>query len=177
VNEPFIHFSGNVAAKPTLRPVDTPNGPVVVANLRVAVTPRRRGRGPDEWNDGETLWFSVSAWRSVAQNCVASLNQGDRVVVTGKLTLRTWKDAEGRERPSLEVDADDVALDLARSAALSLRRAPAQRQSEPADDAGGDAAAAEDHWVSTGQVDGATGDVLVAKLSEGDAVDEEAVPA
>jgi single-strand DNA-binding protein len=161
VNEPTINLSGNLAAKPTLRPVDTPSGPVVVANLRVAVTPRRRGKGPDEWSDGETMWFSVSAWRTAAANCVASLNQGDRVVVRGRLTQRTWKDANGVEHPSFEVDADDVALDVTRHPAMSLRnRPPLQRVEEPT--------AAEDEWVSTGQVDAATGQVLVAQLSEVD---------
>jgi single-strand DNA-binding protein len=128
MSTPTITFSGNLAAKPELKPVDTPDGPVVVATLRVAVTPRRRGRGSEEWVDGETMWFSVSAWRSAAQNCVASLNQGDRVLVRGRLTQRTWTDADGVERPSFDVAAEEVALDLSRHAAISLRRAPQQRR-------------------------------------------------
>jgi single-strand DNA-binding protein len=155
VNEPTIHFSGNLAAKPTLKPVETPNGVSVVANLRVAVTPRRKARAGEEWSDGETIWFNVSAWRTTATNCVASLNQGDRVVVTGRLTQRTWKDAEGLEHQSFEVVSDDVALDLSRNAALVVRRpAPAQRQEEPP-------AEGDDGWLSTGQVDESTGGVAM----------------
>jgi single-strand DNA-binding protein len=167
VNEPTIHFSGNLAAKPSLKPVETPNGVSVVANLRIAVTPRRKARSAEEWSDGETIWFNVSAWRTTATNCVASLNQGDRVVVTGRLTQRTWRDAEGVEHPSFEVAADDVALDLSRNAALVVRRpAPPQRQEEPASEA-------DDGWLSTGQVDESTGEVLMTR-PEGEPANEPA---
>lgn len=152
MHEPTILFSGNLAAKPQLRPVDTPQGPVVVANLRVAVTPRRRGRGADEWTDGETMWFSVSTWRGTAANCVASLNQGDRVLVRGRLTQRTWKDADGVERPSFDVEADDVALDLARHPAMSLRRLPGQRGEEGAADAAAEPVAADEPWADKEQL-------------------------
>ena len=165
MNEPTIHFSGNLAAKPSLRAVETPNGASIVASLRVAATPRRKSRGEEQWSDGETIWFNVSAWRTTATNCVASLNQGDRVVVTGRLSQRTWKDAEGVEHPSFEVVADDVALDLSRSAALVVRRpAPAQRAEEPAADT--------DDWLSTGRVDASTGEVHMTR-SDGDVRVEE----
>lgn len=150
MNEPTIHFSGNLAAKPKLKPIETADGPVAVTHLRVAVTPRRKGRGED-WLDGETMWFNVTVWRGPAANCAASLDQGDRVVVTGRLTQRTWTDTDGREHPSYEVRADDVALDLSRNPALVLRRTgPPPRQSDPAA-----------RWVSTGSVDQETGEVLV----------------
>ena len=171
MNKPSIRFSGNVAAKPTLRPVNTPNGPVVTATLRVAVTPRRKAPGTDEWHDDETMWFNVSTWRGVAQNCVASLNQGDRVLVAGTLSQRTWKDAEGVEHASFEVAAEDVALDLSRNAAVAVRRpAPVQRRGEQ--DPG-------DEWVSTGRVDEATGEVLVERTgaAETEALDDDDVDA
>lgn len=132
MNSPEIVFCGNVGAKPQLRLAGT----TAVTSVRVAVTPRRRSAGNEEWEDGETIWFTVTAWRTTAANLVASLNPGDRVLVRGRLTQRTWKDAEGVERPSFEVDASDVGLDLARRPAMSVRvRAPEQRQDgdEPAE--------------------------------------------
>jgi single-strand DNA-binding protein len=134
LNRPTISFSGNLAAKPELRTVETTEGTVVAARLRVAVTPRRRDRGTDAWSDDETLWFSVSTWRYVAQNCVLSLDQGDRVVVRGHLTQRTWTDDRGAEHVVLEVAADDVSLDLSRGAAMSLRKKPQPRRTDATGD-------------------------------------------
>lgn len=157
MNEPTIHITGYLAGKPKLRTVETASGAAVVTKLRVAVTPRRRDRA-EQWSDGETIWFDVSAWRAAATNCAATLDQGDRVVVSGKLSQRTWTDAEGREHPGLHIAADSVGLDLARSAAMVARRsAPAQRLDEPA---GG--------WVSTGQVDRETGEVQIGEMPIGE---------
>lgn len=153
MNQPRVHLSGNLAGKPKLKTVETVAGAVVVASLRVAVTPRRKDRA-GEWSDGETMWFNVSTWRNAATNCAATLDQGDRVVVTGELSQRTWTDAEGREHVSFEVRADDVALDLSRSAAIVVRRtAPAQRQED-------------DRWASTGQVDEETESVVMSEGGE-----------
>ncbi|MFP5220591.1 MAG: single-stranded DNA-binding protein [Actinomycetes bacterium] len=159
MHEPTITFSGNLAAKPKLKPIEGPNGPTVVASMRVAVTPRRRSRDADEWVDGETMWFDVSAWRTTAGNAV-SLNQGDKVVVTGRLTQRTWTDSSGVDHPGFAVDAESIGLDIARYPATSLRPAPEQRaeaasQQTPTDP---EHAAGTD-WVSTGQVDPDTGEV------------------
>jgi single-strand DNA-binding protein len=192
VNEPYVQLTGNLAAKPQLRVVPTLNGTAAVADLRVAVTPRRKERGADDWSDGETMWFKATAWRSLAQNCVASLNQGDRVVVTGRLTQRTWTDADGGEHPTFEVAADSISLDLARNAALAIRRPPAQRQDEPSGELGEERAADErgddertdderaddDGWVSSGRVDQRTGEVTMTRPDAPDEqpVVEDAVP-
>jgi single-strand DNA-binding protein len=178
VNQPTITFSGNLAAKPQLRPVDGQNGPVVVAKLRVAVTPRRRGRGADEWVDLETIWFNVSAWRGAAANCATSLNQGDRVLVQGRLRQRSYTDADGVERTSLDVDATDVGLDLARHPAMSLRRPPAQRvegeTGAGAPDVGDGPAdeGADDAWESGLDVDRMTGEVRRSSDADGLVQDE-----
>lgn len=156
MHEPTIFLTGHLAAKPNLKTVESAQGTTVVANMRIAVTPRRKGRDADDWTDGETMWFNVSTWRTTAANSVSSLNQGDRVVVRGRLSQRTWRDAEGVERPSMDVEADDVAIDISRYPAMSLRRAPAQRSEEP-----------------PGGVDRETGEILVPPAdvdAEGDAV-------
>jgi single-strand DNA-binding protein len=127
VHEPHLTLAGNVAAAPTLRLA----GGVPVTSFRIGVTPRRRDKGGDSWSDGETLWFSVTAWRTLAEHCVTSLAKGDRVLVEGRLTQRTWTADDGSERSSLEIEALSVGLDLSRSSALSARRsAPTQRSPE-----------------------------------------------
>ena len=130
MHEPHLTLAGNVAAVPTLRLA----GGVPVTSFRIGVTPRRRDKANDTWGDGETLWFSVTAWRALAEHCVTSLAKGDRVLVEGRLTQRTWTTDDGAERSSLEIEALSVGLDLSRSSALSTRRtAPAQRSPEDED--------------------------------------------
>ena len=149
MNSPEIVFTGNVGAAPQLRLAGT----TAVTTVRVAVTPRRRPAGSEEWEDGETMWFGVSVWRLAAAHCVASLKPGDRVLVRGRLTQRTWRDAEGVERSSLEVEATEIGLDLTRHPATQLRnRPPDQRRPED------EAAEPAESWAGT--ADEVTGEVL-----------------
>ena len=128
MHEPLITVIGNVAQTPTLRTTSTG---VPVAGFRVAATPRLKNRETDEWIDGETLWFGVSAWRQLGEHCASSITKGDRVVITGRLLLRTWADPEGKERTSLQVDATTVGLDLSRSAARVVRAASPVLDEDP----------------------------------------------
>ena len=66
-----VTITGNLTEDPELR--YTPNG-APVANLRVAVTPRVKDG--DGWKDGETSFFQVTAWRTLAENVAESLTKG-----------------------------------------------------------------------------------------------------
>lgn len=169
MNEPQITLSGNVAAAPALRlAAGTP-----VTSFRVGATPRRYDKATGTWSDGETLWFTVTAWRALAEHCVASLVKGDKVVVSGRLTQRTWTADDGSSRPGLELDAASIGIDLSRSNALSIR-SKAQPSAEGAaegaaegDVDGGPAHAEDDDWASNGQIEDDTGVVgIVAALPE-----------
>ena len=118
MHEPTITVIGNVAVVPTLR---TLASGTAVAGFRIANTPRRQDRGTGEWSDGETSWFGVTCWRSLAQHCAESLRKGDRVVVTGRLVTRSWRSETGEERTGLEIDAVAVGYDLTRTAAVPVR--------------------------------------------------------
>ncbi|AEG43837.1 single-stranded DNA-binding protein [Isoptericola variabilis] len=61
--------------------------------FRLASTRRVRNPQTGEWSDGETLWFTVKAFREKARNLSFSLRKGDPVVVTGRFTTEEW-DAE-----------------------------------------------------------------------------------
>lgn len=143
MHEPLITIVGNVAGPPTLR--TTPTG-VPVSDFRVAATPRRHDRATDQWGDGETIWFGVTTWRALGEHCAGSLKKGDRVVVTGRLTTRSWEVEGGERRSSLQVDASSVGLELSRGTAAYQR--PPQLVTD------------QDPWLSSGRVDPATGEVL-----------------
>lgn len=118
MNDPQITVVGNVAAAPDLR---TTGSGIAVTDFRVAATPRRLDRATDTWSDGETIWFKVTAWRTLAEHCCASIKKGDRVVVTGSLAASSWQTEKGEWKQSLEVKATNVGMDLTRGNATYLK--------------------------------------------------------
>jgi single-strand DNA-binding protein len=118
VHEPLITIVGNVAWPPRLR---TLAGGTVVADFRVASTPRRQDKSSGSWSDLETMWFGVTCWRTLAENAAASLKKGDRVVVTGRMRASSWKTEQGEDRSGFEIDASAVGFDLSRGPASQER--------------------------------------------------------
>ena len=110
----------------------------------------------------ETIWFGVTTWKALAEHCSSSLKKGDRVVVTGRLTTRSYEVEGGERRSGLEVDATSVGLELSRGSAMYVR--PPTLVTD------------EDPWVSSGQVDPLTGEVL-AQQPEGAADADDAAAA
>jgi single-strand DNA-binding protein len=118
MNETYVTLSGWLGGDVTLRDA---NG-VPVANFRVASTPRRYVRKTDSWEDGDTQWYSVNAWRALAENCDRSLRRGDPVVVHGKLSAHAWTNKAGLEVTTFEVEAAFVGHDLNRGTTEFHRR-------------------------------------------------------
>ncbi len=121
-NETMVTLQGNVGGDVVLRQA----GDQPVANFRIACTPRRFQRRTGEWVDGETQWYSVSAWRHLGEHCSRSLRRGDPVVVQGRLTQRTYINKAGVEVTSLEVEALIVGHDLGKGVSVFTRR-PSQQ--------------------------------------------------
>ena len=88
MNETSVTLVGNLVHDPRLR--TTVSG-VDVAGFRVASTARRWDRATGRWSDAGSLFLSVTCWRTLAGNAVASLRKGDPVVVTGRLSTRTYE--------------------------------------------------------------------------------------
>jgi single-strand DNA-binding protein len=92
-----------------------------VATFRVGCTPRVKRNG--SWEDGETTWYSVTAWRSLAENVRDSIHRGEAVIVHGRLRSHTWSRGEGEpDGSSLEVEAILVGHDLTRGTSAFLRK-------------------------------------------------------
>lgn len=107
-NENQVVIVGNLTDDPELR--YTPSG-AAVANFRVAVNRRTRDES-GQWKDGETSFFRVNAWRSLAENVAESLTRGSRVVVVGRLRSRSWETQEGETRSAVEIEADEIGPSL-----------------------------------------------------------------
>jgi single-strand DNA-binding protein len=71
----------------------------------------------------------VSCWRDLAANAAASLRKGDPVIVSGKLSTRTYE-KDGQSRSVCELEALAIGPDLARGTAV-FRRSPRSAE-EPA---------------------------------------------
>lgn len=126
MNETPITVAGNLVDDPELH--FTPAG-TAVARFRVASTPRYQDqRG--QWKDGDTLFLSCNAWRQLGENAAESLRKGMRVLVTGRLTQRSY-DSENGKRTVYEVEADDVAPSL-RSATAIVTKASRGRGADEA---------------------------------------------
>jgi single-strand DNA-binding protein len=112
-----VTLVGNLTDDPELR--YTPNG-AAVCKFRIAVN-RRFQDANGQWKDGDTSYFTINAWRSLAENAAESLTRGTRVIVAGRLNYRTWENQDGDKRSAIEVEADEVAPSL-RWATASVQR-------------------------------------------------------
>ena len=98
--EPTILLMGNVGADPELR--FAPNGDAVVT-VKVAVTPRRKNK--DTWEDAETRWYKVSAWKNLAEAIADGVRKGDRVSVSGRFEMEEYeKDGRTITVPAITAD-------------------------------------------------------------------------
>ena len=128
MSDSMITVRGWLGADVTLRVA----GEVPVASFRLACTPRRFNRRTETWSEGLTQWYTVTAWRGLAQNCAASLRRGDPIVVHGRLETRTYVNANDVEVLSFEIDAVHVGHDLGRGTSSFTRtqRDPASPTTE-----------------------------------------------
>ena len=125
----IVTVSGLVATTP--RHLVTQDG-LPITSFRMAASHRRFERTANKWVDGETNWFTVTAFRQLAINSAGSISKGERVLVTGKLRVRDWDNGE-RAGTSVEVEAEALGHDLTWGTAV-FTRTVLVREPDPADD-------------------------------------------
>ena len=103
-----ITVSGLVATTP--RHLITQDG-LPITSLRMAASHRKFDRTLNKWVDGDTNWYTVTAFKQLAINIAGAVNKGERIVVTGKLRVRDWDNGE-RAGTSVEIEATSVGHDL-----------------------------------------------------------------
>lgn len=125
-----IHVTGLVATTP--RHLVTQDG-LPITSYRLASSSRRFDRTANKWVDGETNWFTVTAFRQLAINTAGAINKGDRILVTGKLRVRDWDNGE-RAGTSVEIEAEAMGHDLTWGSSV-FTRTVLVREVEPVDSA------------------------------------------
>jgi single-strand DNA-binding protein len=98
----------------------------------MAASHRRFDRTANKWVDGETNWFTVTAFRQLAINAAGSVSKGERVLVTGKLRVRDWDNGE-RAGTSVEIEAEALGHDLTWGTA-TFTRTVLVREPDPSDE-------------------------------------------
>src|SRR3989440_7680555 len=126
---------GNLTRDPELR--YTPTGQAVV-KFSVAVNRFYTNRNGEKVE--QTDFFTVNAWRSLAENVAESLKSGARVLVTGRIQSRTWETEDGAKRTAVEIEAEEVAASLRWATAKLTKATKAGAQDwvldvEPAEEA------------------------------------------
>lgn len=116
--EPVVTIVGNLTSNPELNYIG--NG-TPVANFTVASTPRTQNRNTGEWVDGEAMFVRCAVWRDYAEHVAESLSKGMRVIVTGRLSVRSYE-SNGARQISLEMQVDEVGPSL-RFATAQVSRA------------------------------------------------------
>ncbi|MCB4207354.1 single-stranded DNA-binding protein [Arthrobacter sp. UM1] len=82
------------------------------AQFRLALNHRYFQSKSNEWITGPTSWVTVLAYRRLAQNLHTSVGKGDRVIVTGRLSVREWQAQDGSRGRTVEIVAESVGPDL-----------------------------------------------------------------
>jgi single-strand DNA-binding protein len=116
MNNALITVTGNLGKDVELK---FSQSGVAVAKFSIAHTPRVQNNG--QWEDGETMWFRVVAFKGKAEAIADTLKQGDSVLVSGTLKQSSYVDKEGKDRTSLEIVADEVATVVKGAARTSKR--------------------------------------------------------
>lgn len=102
-----IYLLGNLTRDPEIKYT---NEGVAITEMGLAVNKKWVDKSGKE---SETVdFFNVSTWNNLAENCAATLKKGDRILVSGRLNLRSWENKEGKRYNITNITADVVAASL-----------------------------------------------------------------
>jgi len=111
-----ITVSGNLTVDPELKFGNNGN-----ARLSFSVASNKRYQVNGEWQE-ETSFFNVVAWRGIAEQAANVLEKGLPVIIKGRLEQRSWENAEGEKRSTVEIVADAIAVNTFGIESLVRRR-------------------------------------------------------
>lgn len=104
----IITLTGLVATSP--RHIVTSEG-LTITSFRLASNQRRFDRAQNAWVDGDTNWYTITAFRQLGTHVASSVEKGQRVIVTGRVRIRDWESGE-KSGTTIEIDAESIGHDL-----------------------------------------------------------------
>ena len=84
------------------------NDGTAITTFTLAVTRKYTTSGGEAKE--ETEWFSIVAWRKLAEICNQYLKKGKKVYIEGRLTQRKYTDRDGILRTAVEVVASEMEM-------------------------------------------------------------------
>lgn len=105
----IITIVGRVATEPTHIRTDS----YVITDFRVATDRGYWNGAKKEWVDQGSNFYSISTYRSLAENVYGSIHKGEPVIVTGKLQVKEWVNGEKKGK-DIEIVADAIGHNLSR---------------------------------------------------------------
>ena len=93
---------GRLTKDPELRHTSTNN--VACCNFTIAVDRKFQKQGEEKQTD----FIPVVTWNKTAEFCGNWFKKGKRVLVSGRIQVRSWDDENGNKRWATEVVADEV---------------------------------------------------------------------
>ncbi len=110
MNDIITTVIGNAVTDVSLRTTSTGAS---VASFRIASNSRRFDKATNTWIEQDPSYLSITAWSQLAENVALSVHKGQALVVTGKLKVKHWQDAE-KSGTNVEIDATAIGHDLNR---------------------------------------------------------------
>ncbi|HEX5568715.1 MAG TPA: single-stranded DNA-binding protein [Streptomyces sp.] len=117
VNETMVTVVGNAASAVETKRTAAGHP---VARLRLATTVRHYDERRGGWADAYTSFYTVWAFRTLAENVAASVTVGEPLIVQGRLKVRQGE-REGRRWTTADIEATAVGHDLARGTSAFVR--------------------------------------------------------
>jgi len=121
-------ITGLVATTP--RHLTTQDG-LEITSFRIASTSVKYNYQQGRYVDGETNWFTITAFRALALNASKSIHKGDRVIISGVIRVRDWDNGE-RAGTSVEIEASTIGHDLSWGTTTFERTVMVKEQLTPA---------------------------------------------
>lgn len=97
---------------------------------RAAYNPRVKNRDSGQYEDGETTWIGLKAFKQTADSIAATFHKGDKALVKGTLTTERYTDSQGVERESLVLVVDEIGASP-RFAVVTITRKDARNGAQP----------------------------------------------
>ena len=161
-----VSIRGFVSSEFEMR--NTPTG-LVIGSFRMGSTERRQDPITKLWEDGQTNWYRVNAFKALALNAASSIHKGDRILVMGRLKIQTFLRKDGTTGTSVDIDADGIGPDLQFGMAHYTRMAGAHPVGQSASRADvGEALHSADSFRSADE-----GDIPDDSMPGADGADEE----
>lgn len=100
-----VTLLGRLTRDPELR--QTPNG-ASVASFSMALNRSWKDQNSGEWKE-ETDFIDCVAWGALAERLEKMVKRGQRLLISGRLSQRSWEQ-DGQKRSKVEVVVNDMTL-------------------------------------------------------------------